>query len=139
MCLQCMTDAKVIKEDILPGYSLMQAQKEAEGWPKDWYGLVECNNPTVVFPNIGLEPDLCDDLSDEEVDALPENSKEWQSSLSLISYARKNLDQFKKIELKDSWRLVQACIQAGYNPEEDGLAECWLLNFIAKELKCMNR
>ena len=47
MCLQCMANAKTIIEDVIPGYTLVQATKDARGFRRGQYGLVQCNDPVL--------------------------------------------------------------------------------------------
>ncbi|KVP75431.1 hypothetical protein WJ96_06895 [Burkholderia ubonensis] len=66
-----MTNAIIIKKNVLPGFDLMQSQQDAHGWPKGAYGLVEINDPTVIFPGPLLK-DPTAGMSDDELNALPE-------------------------------------------------------------------
>jgi len=133
MCLQCSTDAKLIIEDVIPGYSLYQAKKNAEGWPEEWYGLVKENDPTFVFPAFGLDPDLCDSLTEEQINALPEDSKELKSVEKFDKYVHTYKHLFET-DPNSGWDFVESCMRDGYSPDIDGFVECWFLNKVAQSI-----
>ena len=134
MCLQCSTQATLMVEKILPGWQLYQAMVTAERWPAGWYGLVQSNDPALVFPAEGLCSDPCANMTDVEIDALSLDSPEWRGYQAHSAYVRTHFTLFKMTP-KTAWRLVQACIQAGYKPEEDGDVEWWLIDYIARKLQ----
>ena len=69
MCLQCVTDAVIIKNGIIPGYTLMKAAKSCDEWKEGQYGLVNSNDPDFIWDNPG--PDPTADMNDEQIDNLP--------------------------------------------------------------------
>lgn len=130
MCLQCLTDAITIKENVLPGFTLMQSQKDAEGWPKGAYGLVETNDPTIVF--IGpLLKDPTAGMSDEALNALlaggPEGYEEFFQ-------AAEKLGPSLILDATAGHRLVEACIACGYSSKDAGHLRYWLMNHLATQV-----
>lgn len=128
MCLQCFAAAKLIKQNVLPGFSLMQSQEDAPGWPKGHFGLVQVNDPMVVFAG----PLLVDPFKGED-----EDSAEWMpekpDGCDGFQEAAQALEQALKLDAVSGYRLVRACIESGYKPKSDGLLGYWLLDFLATE------
>ncbi|KVP39616.1 hypothetical protein WJ87_05120 [Burkholderia ubonensis] len=129
MCLQCMTNAIIIKKNVLPGFDLMQSQQDAKGWPKGAYGLVEINDPTVVFPGPLLN-DPTAGMSDDELNALPEMPAEVYA----FDQSAEALGEQLILDAVTGHRLVQACIECGYKPKEDGCLHFWLLHYLATQV-----
>lgn len=126
MCLQCIANAKVIKQDVLPGFSLMQATAEAEGWKKDSFGLVECNDPTFVFDGpLVLDPTA--GMTEDDLDWQPEMPDGYEE----YEAGAQRLEAALKCDPVTGHRLVQACMQVGYHPKEHGILGYWLLNYLA--------
>jgi hypothetical protein len=130
MCLQCTTQATVVKADILPGFSLMQSQLDSPEWPKGFYGLVETNDPTLVFAGPLLK-DPTHSLGDDELNALPgfpAGTDEFDAAAWLLR------DQLV-LDAVTGWRIVQACIERGYRPAEDGYLHRWLMQYMAMQVE----
>ena len=127
MCLQCLTDAVTIKQNVLPGFTLMQSQKDAEGWPKGAYGLVETNDPTVVFADPLLK-DPTAGMSDEALNALlavePKGYEEFFQ-------AAEKMGPSLILDAVTGHKLVEACIASGYSSKEDGHLRYWLMHHLA--------
>ncbi|WP_157644021.1 hypothetical protein [Burkholderia ubonensis] len=124
-----MTNAIIIKKNVLPGFDLMQSQQDAQGWPKGAYGLVEINDPTVVFPGPLLK-DPTAGMSDDELNALPE----MPAGSDEFDQAAEALGEKLILEAVTGHRLVQACIERGYKPTEDGFLHFWLLQYLATQV-----
>jgi hypothetical protein len=118
MCMQCVVDAEVLVRDVVPGYQLMRSRGGSEtwpqgdeAWPKDFLGLVQCNDPMFVIPPI---PDP--------------NTDEF------FSFAAK-FNQEQGFGLNEGWDLVEASRQAGYRGREtDGFLPHWLFKLIYQKL-----
>lgn len=129
MCLQCSADAVKIKGDILPGFSLYQAQTDTKEWPKGWYGLVEGNDPTVVFKG-PLLTDSTAGMSDEVLDAMAE----FPAGYEEYTEAADQLGERLVLDAYDGYRLVSACIQVGFRPNDHGFIHYWLMDFMAQRV-----
>ncbi|WP_157657656.1 hypothetical protein [Burkholderia ubonensis] len=130
MCLQCLTDAITIKENVLPGFTLMLSQKDAEGWPKGAYGLVELNDPTVVFAGPLLK-DPTAGMSDNELNALraePEDNDEFFR-------AADELGTHLILDAVIGHRLVQACVACGFSTQDSGHLRYWLMHHLATQVE----
>lgn len=102
MCLQCIVQSEKVIDEIIPGYSIHRAKVEATNvWPADYYGLIDINNPTFVFPEIPTPPLDTDDFP-SPFDQLVINYNEV-----LLSAV-------------EGYRFVKACMDAGYNLEDHG-------------------
>lgn len=133
MCLQCPAEAQTLVADILPGYSLMVARKDTPKWPQGYYGLVRQNDPDFVWPG-PLLADPLEDLSDEEIDALPEDDPRFQASDRFHKYT----DQIESAFISDpltGYAFVSACMAAGYDSDRDGSCVLkWFSNLAARRL-----
>lgn len=114
-----MTHAELVIQDIIPGYILTRAKIDyiVEGqtiWPAGYYGVVFCNDPEFVFPELPAPPG--DDDAPNEFDTIVRQVEEFGFTM----------DQ--------GYRFVCACIQAGYNPQEDGVVMYWFLEHVYKKL-----
>jgi len=128
MCLQCLTKAKTIHKNVLPGFSLMQSTVKTDEWPLGWYALVEMNDPSFVFPGPVL-PDTTDGLSDEALNAMdgfPAGYDEFCASADVLGEKLVS-------DPVSGYRLVRACMEAGYQMT-DGHIHYWLLHHIATKV-----
>lgn len=130
MCLQCSTQATLVKENVLPGFSLMQATIDAPGWPAGHYGLVHVNDPLVVFPG-PLLVDPAKGMDEDELDAMPE----WPEGCDEYMEAAQQLNQLLNFNALEGYKLVYACTQVGYLPASDGLLGFWLLDHLATSVQ----
>jgi hypothetical protein len=127
MCLQCCTDAVVIKKDILPGYVLVRASKDCDIWKEGQFGLVQENDPDFIWDNPGPNP--LDGMTDNEInDCPPEKWKEsvlWMKKVELIE------KEFETDPMM-GYQFVTACRLAGYDPEKEGYnVVMWFIHFAA--------
>ena len=95
----------------------MQAKKDHPDWPVGWFGVVEINDPTFVFQG----PPVCDpyfgrDDDDEEV--------EDEAFLLCLDEV---IEAGCKASVFEAYRLVEACVRVGFDPEEGGF-EAWLVH-----------
>lgn len=125
MCEQCLAQAKSIKAEVLPGFSLMQATVGSENWPAGWYGLVECNDPMLVFPGpLAKEPPAAAVYSDDD-----------DAAYTAFSEAVERLKAQLLLPAMDGYLLIQACSEAGYRINVDGEPAFWLMNHLANQVE----
>lgn len=119
MCLQCVAEAKEVIREIVPGYSLYIATKDApDEWPVGHYGVVQMNDPLFVFP------------------PLPEPPETEDTPLTEFDNLAIKLSTDIGFSLMEGYAFTSACIAAGYSPEEDGHnVMWWFLLHVAKRLK----
>lgn len=123
MCMQCDTDAVMVKENVLPGFSLMMAMVSARGWNAGEYALVISDDPCLIFRR---------DPIPDEGDYGPAHR------LNMFTEAMRAAEDDAKARMGmfSTWKLVQAMVEAGYNPEKDGSrAAWWLIDHIGKVIK----
>ena len=134
MCLLCSTNAITVIENVLPGYHLEQATKSVPTWKAGEYGLTGGNDPDFIFPG-ELVADPTDGMSDDELDALDESDARWIQSREHFKYVESIEPRFNAGPMT-GYRLVKACMDAGYDPERDGTRVLsWLVNHIAVKLQ----
>lgn len=129
MCLQCDTNAVVIMQDVLPGFSLYQAQTDAPEWPKGWFGLVECGDPTVVFPG-PLLADPTFGMSDEQLDAMPD----FPAGYNAFTQGADAIGEKLVLPALAGYHLTKACIEQGYSNLDHGHLHYWLLHYLANKV-----
>ena len=118
MCEQCcaLTDTYLSP---LPGWWLVRASDDGMMMKKNDWGLVRHDDPDFIW-SITPWPDPGDEageLSDKWWDECGEFMR------SLTSAPR------------EGWLLVEACIKAGYDPEEPGCVEFWLFDHLGKWIR----
>ena len=124
MCMQCLTEAKPVRDDeseVLPGYYLYIATKSYDAAGSGWYegelGLVQMNDPSYIITAKPLpEPPDGDEYTKED--------KAFWEQVGI-------LDDDLQGDPMSGYSLVNACKQAGYDPEVDGYRiAAWLLNYL---------
>lgn len=95
------------------------------------WGLVESNDPPFVWsvdpkpdPTVGMteeEEQVFYDTNAEEAAALVQREKEFRSALSCLPLV--------------GWRLVNACIAAGFDTEKYGSLAPWLLDYLGRYIQ----
>lgn len=130
MCLQCLTNAELVQEEVLPGFALYVATKGHPAWPAGHFGLIQTNDPLVVFPGPVLADPLAD-MTDAEIDALPDFPEEYKRYSEAASALEASLNA---LGINGAAWLVHACIQAGYHPGTSGSLEYWLMHHLGSAL-----
>lgn len=131
MCMQCLAKSELIKQDVLPGYSLNRSTVAHPDWPLGWYGIIWQNDPEFVFKGpVMLDP--CHGLTEDDLDAMPEYPEgydEYQASavaLSKVQFATPTA----------AYEFVQACVDSGYSISTHGSQlGFWLLHHLAKKVQ----
>lgn len=119
-----------LKANVLAGFSLYVRNKEAEFWPKNWFGLVEHGVPLFVFEGPLLR-DPTSGLTEDDLTVMPEypdGYDEYESAAIRLGHAM-------RLAPDVGYRLVRACMARGYNPRVSGSLSFWLLNFLAEQLE----
>lgn len=130
MCLQCEAKAKIIKRDILPGYSLMISRSNHPDWPVGHYGLVRCNDPDFVFK----EKPVADPGKGVNLD-LEKNSKIY-AAWEIWAAETESMETKFTCSPELGHALYKACLKAGWRPKRDGLRLMyWLRNYMGIKLK----
>lgn len=134
MCLQCCTNA-VDYGEVLPGWGLYRAQKDDQEidpvWPKDHWGLIQCNDPDFVW-EVTPELDPSFGKTDDQINA--ETPEEWEASEAWL----KKVAEFSNDLISDpktGYQLVAAAVEAGYDLETDGRFEAWFFHRMARIIR----
>ena len=135
MCEQCSAaTVNYVGKDgnqVLPGYFLVRATKDGREMKNGDWGLVVCNDPDFIWSITPVcDPD--DGLTDEQIDALPDDKMRYRAWEKANRKLKKSLDS---ASFDSSIRLGNAMRDVGYVPDNDGIASWWLCNYIAKFLK----
>ena len=129
MCLQCVTTAKKLVDNVLPGYSLYQAVDGCQEWPKNWYGLVQRDDPDFIWEDKPI-PDPTKGLSDVEINNMDDHA------FSLYHRTSEKIEKSFKTDPMTGYNLVKACMSAGYDPDKDGLnVVMWLVGVAGEKLQ----
>jgi hypothetical protein len=134
MCLQCITKAESYGE-IVPDFHLMRSTQEYDEWQLGVFGLVECNDPTYYLD--GLPNPVCDPmfgLTEEEAEELRKNPDIDAQEDMFIEQMHIMMDNLLGRPM-EGYRLYKACLDSGYNFDEHGQLEGWLLHKIAERIK----
>lgn len=105
MCLQCITEARTVSEDFLPGYFLMVSTKNHPDWEEGKYGLIIMNDPSFVF-------------------SIPE-----KNNCTACDLLRDELNEYTTVE--SGYDLVRAARKVGYRPDRHG----FLSGFLVKRMQ----
>lgn len=130
MCEQCIAEAVMVREDIVPGYHLVRATKGSDHWPADHYGLVVVNGPLVTWEGLPETPDPLFGMSDDEIDSLREDDPRWDPSEALLNFAVARRPYFRMDPL-DGALFVEACTQAGYDKSQ-GCVVVWFFSHLMR-------
>jgi len=133
MCEQCTTKAEMVVENVVPGFHLMVATQGSEHWKQGWYGLVEQNDPSFVFEG-PLFQDPTHGWSDDAINAM---SDEAQTGLERFHNRVEEFEDALETDPMTGYRLVSACMQAGYLPREDGSVQYWLMHLMATKVAAL--
>lgn len=122
MCEACAADCKTLGE-VVPGLTLVQATRDFQHFKMGDYGLVQSNGPDVTW-TVKPTPDLCEGLTEEEINVLPPDPLfAWFSKVSLFTLACQ-----EQLNLTTAYDIGVLCAKAGFNREEDGNLEHWLFH-----------
>lgn len=151
MCEQCLAKTMLWNNQVLPGFYLVMARQDGSYMKKDWYGLVTCNDPEFVF-SVEPQKDPLFGFSDDEINNISEELQkaddEWVDkledfALQMTIHPRhyetgKDYDgspwisPYVGIDVMTSYKLYQACLQAGWKPQKHGEnLYAWLFHHIA--------
>jgi hypothetical protein len=117
----------MVVKDVIPGFSLMQATRDGNSWKGGQYGLVEINDPTIVFEGPLLR-NLAAGMTEEQENAL---SDDENAAVDAFMAAGEALGDVLLLDPCTGYRLVVACMAEGFKPQEDGSLEYWLMNHLA--------
>lgn len=114
MCLQCTVKSVTVKKDFLPGYELQRATNDAAplAWPKDALGLVQENDPYLVFTT--------------PVIAKPPKNADNPTTLAYITTIWDLLDEINLHPIETA-AFLKLCRKEGFRGRED-----WRSGFDAK-------
>ena len=124
MCLQCLAEA-VSYGEVIPGLWVSRAIKTVDHWSKDQVGLVFMNDPSFIFES---EPKVMPD-EEEQFDAWTK----WCDYTEGIFMDALGFSDITSIVL-----LIEACKKAGWNQDEHGRLDFWLMEKVGKILEKKN-
>ena len=134
MCSQCVSEAELLMDEVLPGYALMLARKDSEHWASGQYALVEKNDPDFIWSGDPLVNPL-EGLSDQEVNALEKNGDPWRNFESYANRVDEIEHQFR-VGPFVGYKFVRSCRDDGYDPGKHGERVLfWFVDHIARKLK----
>ncbi len=118
MCLQCSTKSSYYAKEVMPGWRLHRATKDAwdnepKEWRKDEYGLVKMNDPAFTWTSTPvIDPSF--DMSDEEIENLsPGVCDEFDDAVC-------EMEEAMIVGPMTGYSLIEAAKEAGYDPNKHG-------------------
>lgn len=155
MCEQCTAQVLLWRKPIVPGFGLVKAQIDGHFMRAGWYGLLECNDPSMLF---GVEPekDPYWGMTDNEIDKAPkelhDQFMDWSEKVEVFEQQlMTHIDQFaidafnadktpwtspnKGTDLMTVYALIEACKEAGWDKKQHGSVQRWLLHRIAVHIE----
>ena len=128
MCEQCTAGVEEHGE-FMPKWFLVRAFQDGNEMKKGDWGLVECNDPTVIIPFTPVA-DPFFRMSEEQETKTREHYPETEEANRVFL---EQLDQFHELLYMNPYEghsLYEAALKAGYT-EDDGSIGCWLLHHLA--------
>lgn len=131
MCDSCLAEALHYGE-VLPDWYLERATKDGVYFKAGWWGLVWMNEPSFVFTvTPEVTPRECENEDDPDYEALNDALSDWLDKFeSSVVCLREQMHD--SLPFLDYYRLVQAGINKGYDPENHGSFQLWLVNHVAQ-------
>lgn len=122
---------KMIVENLVPGFNLMQATQDAPDWPAGDYGLLQGTDLVLTFRG-PVPRDPLIGKSDDEIDHAP--WAVWQQYMVYVEWITAHRRDFR-CDLFDGHMLLLACIRVGYDHLTSGDIVTWLVDLIAAMIK----
>lgn len=132
MCELCCAATEDWEDRPLPGFFLCRATKDGHWMKAGEWGLGIVNDPEFSWAATPMK-DPSYGMTDEEMDVpwTPEFEAEWDEFYDRLEVFRKEMSMAPFIGFK----LVQAAITLGFNPETSGRFELWLFHYLATWLE----
>lgn len=132
MCDACFANETILIESIIPGFTLTKYSKDYGQIKAGSMGLVEINEPTFMWPKELIVIDPLFGINENEIS---EDDPRW-IGCSGFYHAAHEFSVCLTCHPMAGYRLVNACMEAGYNIEEHGYSvSFWLLGYIASRLE----
>jgi hypothetical protein len=134
MCEQCLT-APLIRHNVLPGWHLLRARREGNAMKLGEWGRVRLDNPDFIWSGRPLvDPTIR--MSDEEYEAYRERTGVGPvTDMDRRDRSRHLADAFAGRDVIVAWRLVQARIKAGFDPDGRIGVLHWLDDHLARHIE----
>jgi hypothetical protein len=133
MCDIC--DCNPVKYgEIMPGWTLARAATTNPYWSAGQWALLFGEDAYVVWDDPCPVIDPMFDMSDEQIDALPEG---WlKSNMAIIAATREWAKRLHYVNgMHDAAALLASCIACGWDVEEHGSPEVWLAQRVARAVQ----
>lgn len=136
MCEQCLTWPVSFGQP-LPGYTLMRARRDGNEWMKGEWALIECNDPTFRWkttptPNPAYGMDALEEAA--FLERLEPGSEEY-ARVEMWFPPDAFVEGITTGTVVDSYKLVKAAIEKGYDIEEDGNFYSWFFDYLGEWIK----
>ncbi len=129
MCLQCSTDAVSYDKQVIPGWYLMRATKDAwdkepKEWRKDEWGLIKMNDPAFVWTKTPAVDPLFD-VPDDKLDNHSFDTPEYKAFNDAVC----DLEDAMQVDPMTGYNLITAAKTDGYDPDVHGYRfSSWLVH-----------
>jgi hypothetical protein len=115
MCEQCSAETKSYGE-VVPGWSLHQATKDGNFMKKGDFGLINYNDPSIIWPG-HLVPikDPSFEMTPEQLDLMTEEQDIKFYEFHNLIYS---LRPFFECDPVSGYSIIYSMLQSGFNPEK---------------------
>lgn len=128
MCELCCAATEDWEDRPLPGFYLCRATKDGQWMKSGEWGLGIINDPIFSWVSVPMK-DPSFGMTDEEQDA------EWTPEMNAaFDEFHDRLEEFRRdmvMSPEIGYKLVQAAMTVGYNPETSARFELWLFHYLA--------
>lgn len=130
MCEQCVAQTAYYGEP-LKDIGLFRATQDGSIMKKGQWGLIEINDPFVVWTSTP-RPDPMKNLSDEELEKLPNDATIWELEDDWMDFI-KEFEEALTLTPELGYKLVAASLEKGF--KEDQRFSMWFFDYLGMWLK----
>lgn len=118
MCFDCVTNAKTIVAGVLPGWDLKKTRSPFFHWLDGSWVLITEDGSSVISWSGQLvqEPLVC---------------QEGDNTENLFLNSVNEFEKAAVVDPKTGWKLIQAVIECGFDPEVDELGS-WMIDYLSR-------
>jgi hypothetical protein len=124
-CTSCFRDAICYGEIFPDNFELLYVDKH--------YSVVQDHAEIFRFPSKPLK-DPCDNMTEEEVNALYEDATKWHINDTYTDYVEEFREDFM-FDPQTGKEIVDGCMKVGYDPTKNGWLDYWIVNRAAQMIQ----
>ena len=132
MCKQCTAES-ISYGEVIPGWILVRARKDADEWKAGQWGLVWENDPSFTWSS-DPTPDPLFRMPEAQWDAWFEANRDTPAAIRAMESAPDDFEAAFQCAPDIGYGLVTAGMQRGYDPEKSGDFTGWLFSLMGEHL-----